>query len=244
MLVEIIRVIIQKIFQDKLIMGLIIMCIVAVFVTGQHGDGNKRLYSKQNGNQEIGEGEENPDGQPQGQQAAQNQQGNQSTQAAPQGQNQQQPQSQGQKMLTQPQAAPAGQTPVSGQDVKIYSDFVAWWLNKAMDYNPATADASHKEVAKWAQPAVTNAYSSVFWAEDRMQAINSGSKSCSFQLIETKPLAINPDGTVVVKATGVLVIGDVGYPAQSEQLFLTFQVKKDESGMRIVNFVAESAGIR
>lgn len=238
MLVEIIRVIIQKIFQDKLIMGLIIMCIVAVFVTGQHGDGNKRLYSKQNGNQEIGEGEENPDGQPQGQQANQNQQ-------APQGQSQQaQPQSQGQKMLTQPQAAQAGQAPIAGQDVKIYSDFVAWWLNKAMDYNPATADASHKEVAKWAQPAVTNAYSSVFWAEDRMQAINSGSKSCSFQLIETKPLAINPDGTVVVKATGVLVIGDVGYPAQSEQLFLTFQVKKDESGMRIVNFVAESAGIR
>lgn len=237
MLIEIIRAIVQKIFQDKLIMGLIIMCIVAVFFTGQHGDsGNKRLFSKQNGNQDYAEGEENPDEQQPAQQSAGGPQGHNAQAQTP-------PQSQGQSLLTQPQATQPTQA-AAAAEIKIYSDFVAWWLTKGMDYNPATADASHKEAAKWAQPAVTNAFSSVFWAEERMQAISAGSKSCSFQLIETKPLAINPDGTVVVKATGVLVNGDVGYPAQSEQLFLTFQVKKDNSGMRIVNFVAESAGIR
>lgn len=243
MLIEIIRAIVQKIVQDKLILGLIIMCIVAVFFTGQHGDsGNKRLFSKQHGNQDYAEGEENPEGQQPAQQSTGGPQGHNAANLA-NAQTQTPPQSQGQNLLTQPQATQPTQAAALAE-IKIYSDFVAWWLTKGMDYNPATADASHKEAAKWAQPAVTNAFSSVFWAEERMQAINAGSKSCSFQLIETKPLAINPDGTVVVKATGVLVVGDVGYPAQSEQLFLTFQVKKDNSGMRIVNFVAESAGIR
>lgn len=241
MLAEIVRAILEKILRDKLIMGLIIMMIVAVFVTGGQKDPNgARLFSKRYGAgqeaelpEEGGEQPANANKMPnqtggQNQMAGQNQQNGQSQQN---GQNQQ---NNLQNIQARPQVTPA--------DAQVATEFIRWWLSKGMDYQQATADASHKEALSWIKPPATDIFVNLFWPAELAANIRSGRQVGNFQIATVTPLAINPDGSVALRVNGVLVLQDTGYAPRSQPLELNFLVKKEAEGLRIINFY-QQAGV-
>ncbi|MBX9937700.1 MAG: hypothetical protein K2Y32_00525 [Candidatus Obscuribacterales bacterium] len=242
MLSEIVRAILEKILRDKLIMGLIIMMIVAVFVTGGQKDPNgARLFSKKYGAGQEAELPEEGGEQPGNANKMQNQAGGQNQMA---GQNIQNGQSQQngpnqqnnlQNVQARPQVTPA--------DAQVATEFIRWWLSKGMDYQQTTADASHKEALSWIKPPATDIFVKFFWPAELAANIRSGRQVGNFQIATVTPLAINPDGSVPLRVTGVLVLQDTGYAPRSQPLELNFLVKKEAEGLRIINFYQQAGMI-
>ncbi len=241
MLAEIVRAILEKILRDKLIMGLIIMMIVAVFVTGGQKDPNgARLFSKKYGaGQEADLPEEGGEQPGNANNMANHQAGGQNQMA---GQIQRNGQSQQNAQVnTQPNSQPSPQP--SPADAQVATEFIRWWLSKGMDYQQATADASHKEALSWIKPPATDAFVTLFWPAELAANIRSGRQVGNFQIATVSPLAINPDGSVPLRVTGVLVLQDTGYAPRSQPLELNFLVKKEAEGLRIINFYQQAGMI-
>lgn len=222
MLVDIIRAILERVLRDKLILGLIIIGILGIFVTGANKDpGKDRLVSNQE--------EEAASGQKAGQ-------GQGQAQAGPGGQR---PGGQPGQGVQAP--APAAETPQ--QTASIACEFIKWWLTKAMDYQQTTAVAAHKEALSWMKPPATQAFVQLFWSDELAAQVESGARTGSFQTSMVSPLAVNPDGSIPIRAIGVLVLQDTGYPPKSQPLELNFLVKKEAQGYRIVNFYSQAGEI-
>ena len=194
MVYELARAAIQRLFQDKILMGLIIVLVLAILVGG-FGGGSDRA--------------------PTGPKEA----------AAP------------------PAAAPApdGQQPV---DSKLASDFIKWWLTGAMDFNAATAQKSHADALAWITADTVQAFQANFWPPELAEGISSGRVTASFTPSSVQPVAVNPDGSVVVAVAGSLMMQQGPRPAV-HQFVADFLVRRDQDGLRVAgvyNRTVASAG--
>lgn len=226
MLVDIIRAILERVLRDKLILGLIIIGILGIFVTGANKDpGKDRLVSNQ---EEEAAGSGQKPGQQKGQAAA----GRGTGQGQRPG---------GQQQAGQGAPPPPAESPQ--QTANIACEFIKWWLTRAMDYQQTTAVAAHKEALSWMKPPATEAFVQLFWSDELAAQVESGARTGSFQTSMVSPLAVNPDGSIPIRAIGVLVLQDTGYPPKSQPLELNFLVKKEAQGYRIVNFYSQAGEI-
>jgi hypothetical protein len=136
---------------------------------------------------------------------------------------------------TNPQALATAQNNAPSS-AKIASDFIHWWLTKAMDYQMNSLEASQKEAMGYIKPVPAKAFANLFWNDALKANIQSGTAACSFQPTSVKSVAINPDGSIVVEASGTLVLQQTGTPPTTQYLVLDFQVKQETDGWRIVGF--------
>jgi hypothetical protein len=71
-----------------------------------------------------------------------------------------------------------------------------------------------------------------YWTPEIAQGVMSGQVVAAFQPVSVQAEAINPDGSVVVGASGTLVIQAAGTP-MTQQVVADFLVRKDQGGLRI-----------
>jgi hypothetical protein len=212
MIVELLRALIQRIISDKLLLGLVIIMIIAPFAIGT---GPKKDSENES----------------QGSPSADKRQAQEV--AAPQGN------SPSSHEIAQQQANPQAQTTEQNNapsSAKVASEFIHWWLTKAMDYQMNTLEASQKLAMGYIKPAPAKAFANLFWNDALKANIQSGTAACSFQPTSVKSVAINPDGSIVVEASGTLVLQQTGTPPTTQYLVLDFQVKQETKDWRIVGF--------
>lgn len=233
MIVDIIRAIVTRVMHDKLLLGLVIIGILGIFFTGTSQNG-ERKHSARTVSQQAQEGAEQ-DGQEAGGQA----QGQGQGQVHALGQAQGQGRQTGQAGLGQSQGQGQNQTQGQNQDgltANVARDFVRWWLTKAMDYKQPSATASHDEAFAWTNPETKQKFETLFWADHIKQGIAGGTIAADFQPISVTPMAINPDGSVVVTVVGTLCMQQNGQMPASQQLTMDFLVKKVGGDCRIADF--------
>lgn len=178
MFYEIIRALVQKIFQDKILFALVIIGLLAIFVGGfGGGSGDRVMPSARQQKDGMKESAAHEQDEAQGPSPGQN------NQAA-----------QGNK------ASAAALTPV------LAKDFISWWVGLAMDYNAHTAASNHQSAFNWMTPEASQAFQSAFWTPEISNGIASGSMQGSFTPTTIKAVAANPDGSVVVQVQGHLLL--------------------------------------
>jgi len=217
MIQEVIRAIITKIMQDKILMGLVILGILAVFVVPNLADGEK---PPQQASGTV------PGSPPPG---ALQSSGHDS--ATPP-----QPSAAGQATTGQA-AAPANP---AAADPTLATEFAKFWMNGAMNYNAQSADASHKEAFKWMTPEAQATFETNFWSPDIANGINSGQLRAAFQPISVQAQAINPDGSVVVVMTGTLVMQQASVRPVTHQIVMDLLVRKESENYRIAGLYNRS----
>jgi hypothetical protein len=82
------------------------------------------------------------------------------------------------------------------------------------------------------QPAAL--FKQAYWTPEVEASVLCGQTSGAFQPASVQAEAINPDGSIVVGATGTLVIQSNGTPA-SIPVAMDFLVFRDKSGLRIAS---------
>ncbi len=208
MIHEVIRAIIQRVMRDKILMGLIVIGVLAIFMTGASEDGSK----SKNTEESLPPGAQMPQqGQPPPQQAKE--EGHDEAQAQ--------------------QPPPAQAKPQFAIEPTLASDFVKWWMGGAMDYQASTSQKNHQEAFKWMSPEAQQTFQEAFWNDTMAQGITSGMLVAAFQPVSVQAQAVNPDGSVVVSMKGSLVLQMNGQPADTRQVVTDFLVKKEDSGLRI-----------
>lgn len=194
MLYELVRTIVQKILQDKILLGLVIVAVLGIFVGG------------------MTLGDDKTDGAKTAEQAKGPEQ-------------------------------PADAASVSAiQPPTLASDFVAWWLGSAMDYNAATAQQSHGQAAAWMTPEAAQTFQNTFWTPQIAEAVTTGRLIAAFQPTGVQAQAVNPDGSVVVGVSGTMVIQSGGQPVV-QQFLGSFLVKKDQDGLRVSGVHARAGAL-
>lgn len=179
MFYEIIRALVQKIFQDKILFALVIIGLLAIFVGGfGGGNGDRVMPSARQQKDGIKESAANEPG----------------DEASGQGANQNNKAAQGNKA-----SAPA-LTP------SLAKDFISWWVGLAMDYNAHSAATNHQSAFNWMTPEASQAFQAAFWTPEISNAIAAGSMQGSFTPTTIKAVAANPDGSVVVQVQGHLLL--------------------------------------
>lgn len=209
MFYEIVRALIQKIFQDKILFALVIIGILAIFVGGFGGGSGERVVPSAR-QQAAGV---NPRSSPDAEDPA----ASDETKAQPQ-------------PAEQKQAAPV--------QAGLAKDFVLWWLRQAMDYNSQTAIASHQSAFQWMTPEASQAFQSAFWTPSISNAVIAGSIAGGFTPTAVEAIAVNPDGSVVVRVTGKLVLHRA-----MQQVNADFLVRRETSGLRIAGMYNRSVSI-
>lgn len=217
MIQEIIRAIISRVMQDKILMGLVILGVLAVFVVPNVGNDEKP----------AGHGADGAHGTNAGAPA-------ETAQAVGHGQG-------------APTAATGAGAPGAAAapnpnhvDPKLAEEFVKFWMGGAMDYNTATAANSHKEAAKWMTPEAEQAFQSNFWSPDIANGIASGQLRAAFQPISVQPQALNPDGSIVVALTGTLVLQQSTVRPVTHQIVMDLLVRKETDSLRIAGLYNRS----
>ncbi|CAN5282355.1 hypothetical protein BH11CYA1_BH11CYA1_28140 [soil metagenome] len=246
MIQDIIRALIQKVMGDKILMGLIAISIIAIFFNGANQSEKKEsVQSKRLGRasadqplhpyEDDAQGQNQQAAQPAQVQAGTNQAANQ---PGVQASNQAAGQMAGQANAGQAAAVQAtgAQQAGGGLTPQLASDFIHWWIERALDYRMASCAASQKEAKTWMLPDAANAFEQLYWGEHIKQGIASGSLVGSFQPVSITPVATNPDGTMVVTVVGTLVMQQTGQQPAGQQLTMDFLVKKDGDGCRIAGF--------
>lgn len=216
MIQEIIRALITRILQDKILLGLVILGILAVFVVPSLND--KEQPTGHGANAPLTAADAVGPGQgPQGMQAGSN------------------------AMNPASQAAPAAPAPnPAGPEPKLAEDFVKFWMGGAMDYNTASSAQSHKEAIKWMTPEAQAAFETNFWSPDIANAMASGQLRGAFQPIAVQAQAVNPDGSVVVGMTGTLVLQQASVRPVTHQIVMDLLVRKDGENLRIAGLYNRS----
>lgn len=217
MIQEVIRAVITRVMRDKILMGLVILGILAVFVVPNLGDGDKP---------EGPTGGTVPGSPPPG---AMQSSGHDSATPPPQA-------GAGQ---TAPGQAAAPQTPAA--DPALATEFAKFWMNGAMNYNAQSADASHKEAFKWMTPEAQAYFETHFWSPDIANGINSGQLRAAFQPISVVAQAVNPDGSVVVVMTGTLLTQQDTVRPVTHQIVMDLLVRKESENYRIAGLYNRSS---
>lgn len=215
MFYEIVRAIIQKIFQDKILAGLVIVSLLAIFVGGFGGNVRDRIAS-------------GPRESRKGQSPAQKQSGEQASSQA---------REPGKQKTPAPQpAAPEKLEP------GLAAQFVGWWIGSAMDFNPQTVIQKRQQAMTWIVPAVAQDYQAAFWPPEIADGICSGRIRASFTPTSVQAVASNPDGSIVVNVTGNLLLQQGPRPAM-QILSTDYLVKRESGGLRIAGLFNRSTPV-
>lgn len=226
MIQEIVRALITRIMQDKILMGLVILGVLAVFVVPNVGNDEKP----------PGHGSNAVNAPPESAQAVGQGQLTQGVATNPEGSTPGGGVAPGAQTVPGAQAAPNP----NQVDPKLADQFVKFWMGGAMDYNSATAAQSHKEAAKWMTPEAQQAFESNFWSPDIANGIASGQLRAAFQPISVQPQALNPDGSIVVAMTGTLVLQQSTVRPVTHQIVMDLLVRKETEGLRIAGLYNRS----
>lgn len=223
MIQEIIRALITRIMQDKILMGLVILGVLAVFVVPNVG----------NNEPPPGHGSNAADAPPQLGESGGWGGGGHGQPAAPPAGAQSAPGAQG----AQGAAAPVDPNALNPT---LATDFVKFWMGGAMDYNAASAAQSHKEAAKWMTPETQQAFETNFWSPDIANGIASGQLRGAFQPIKVEAQAVNPDGSIVVRMTGTLLLQQSTVRPVTHQIVMDLLVRKEGENCRIAGLYNQS----
>jgi hypothetical protein len=183
MLYELIREIIRKVARDKILMGLVVLGVLAIFYGGMNQNTK---------NDSVGD---------------------------------------------QPAEATGGKAAQQSSDhvtvePSLATDFVKWWLASAMDYSPSSSEQSHERAFGWMTPQATAAFREAFWSPTISEGVTRGRVVAAFQTTGITAEAVNPDGTVVVKVTGTLVVQNGGQP-MTQQVATDYLIAKERDGLRV-----------
>ncbi len=138
-----------------------------------------------------------------------------------------------------PQAAgqaPQAQQPMQNPtavDPKLATEFITWWLGSALDYSKEKSAANRKTATEWLEPPVVEHYQNAFWQPQMVQGIASGQIVAAFQPVSVQPLAVNPDGSVVVSVKGTFVQQINGAQPEQKVILADMLVRKDNGNLRI-----------
>ncbi|MBX9690699.1 MAG: hypothetical protein K2X27_28545 [Candidatus Obscuribacterales bacterium] len=205
MFYELIRSLVQKIFQDKILAGLVIVGILAIFVGGFGGNATDRIAT---GPRDARVHQESASAPAQAQQT-------------------------GSKADKQANAPVSAINPALAKiDPPLATQFVTWWISSAMDFNPQTAVKHRQEAVAWVSPEAAPAYQAAFWPPEIADGITSGRITGSFTPTAVEAVASNPDGSIVVNVKGNLILQQGNRPAV-QQLSTDYLVKRDTGGLRI-----------
>lgn len=204
---DIIRATVQRIFSDKILLGLLIVCLLGFFVGGFSGHKDEPPVPVKGIERAI-----TPPTNPQTNSASQNQIPGQQNTAAP----------------------PASSAYHTEQlEPALAVDFVKWWMKAAMDYSKTSARQSHEAASNWMSPEAYKAFCEAFWTEDLADQVTSGVTVAAFQPIAVQAEAINPDHSVVVGLTGTLIMHSTHERPISNQIQIDVLVRKGDTGLRI-----------
>jgi len=206
MFYELARAFVQKIFQDKILAGLVIVGILAIFVGGFGGGATDRIAS-------------GPRDDRQKSQASSLNEGENSANPALSG-------------PAKPQAAASAPQTSTKLEPVLAAQFVSWWLGTAMDFNPQTALKNRQQALAWVSPDVAPSYQAAFWPPEIQDGVLSGRLHGSYTPTSVQAIASNPDGSVVVQVNGQLVLQQGPRPAV-QQLSTDYLVKREAGGLRI-----------
>ena len=204
MIADIIRAVIQRIFRDKIVLGLVIIGVLSIFMMNSHG------------------GERTSELPPEKQQAHEQAiaaQGNE-------------PENQAKKASSGESAKKSEAGEEGPLEPTLACNFIKWWLGGAMDYHRETAQKNHEEAFHWMSKEAHEAFQSAFWSDQVAQGVASGGIIAAFQPITVEAEAVNPDGSVVVLVKGTLVMQLSGQPS-TQPIETDFLVKKEPAGLRI-----------
>ena len=208
MFYEIARAIVQKIFQDKILAGLVIVGFLAIFVGG-FGGGSERAGKAKLAAEQKAHSSESGEAKPA---------------SAADNNDAKKPPTQGQAEAAIAQAAKI--------EPALATQFVSWWITVSMDFNPQTAVKNHQQAMSWVTPEASAAYQGAFWPPEIADGITSGRILGRFTPSGVKAIASNPDGSIVVNVTGTLVLQQGQKPA-IQQLSTDYLVKREPGGLRI-----------
>lgn len=185
--------------QDKILLGLVVLGIIAAFVAGSGHD----VKDEPPVSQEQAEAVTKSDGSPQ---------------KAADG------------SVDQSEANGELDTP------KLATEFVKWWMQGSMDFNPVTAHKSHIEANKWMTSNANKEFEKWFWSPERSRDILNGNVTMSFQPISVEPIAVNQDRSIVVAVKGILVTN--GLQANNpnpvtQQIETDYLIRRSAGGLRI-----------
>lgn len=216
---ELIRALVQKIMQDKILLGLVVIGVLGIIVGGANMGTDEKVSSKASIEREK--------------EAALHAQ-----QAAPPGH----PAPPGQPATPPPAAAASPAAPANAIDPKLATGFITWWLTGAMDYHPRTAAESHQQAMGWMTPEGQRDFSTLLWTPKIAEMVTSGQVIAAFQPTAIQAQAINPDGSIVIGVTGTVVIQGQGQAqATSTQFLGNFLVKQDGDGLRVAGLYTRQA---
>jgi len=213
MLYELIQAFVQRVFRDKILMGLVVLGIVAFFMSGMTAKSEDPYRHSRHAAEESAEPGEKGESQPAGK----------TPQAA------EKPE-QAQEHPATPAAQAANAETI---DPKLATDFINWWIGQSMDFAPQSAQQSHKTAFEWMSPEAASAFQQNYWSPDIANGVLSGRVIAAFQPARVQTLALNPDGSIVVRVVGSLVYQSGG-PPSTQQLLADFLIRREESGLRIV----------
>jgi hypothetical protein len=200
---DIIRLTVQRIFNDKILLGLLIVCLLGFFVGG---------FNHKEEPQPAIKGMETsvaPPSAPINNSAVQTQQS------------------------TTPQAGGRNYPKSVELTPSLAVDFVKWWMKTAMDYSQQSAAESHEAASNWMAPEAYKAFAEAFWTPDLAQQISSGTTVGAFQPISVQAEAVNPDHSVVIGLTGTLALQAANGHPISNQIQMDVLVSKGATGLRI-----------
>ena len=209
MFYELARAFVQKIFQDKILAGLVIVGLLAIFVGGFGGGATDRIAS---GPRESRQNSQAAQGS-----AAQSHSGHEAKGPGPA------------SSPAQQQQSPAANTAL---EPSLAAQFVTWWLGSAMDFNPQTAQKNRQQALAWVTPEVAPSYQAAFWPPEIQDGVLTGRLHGSYTPTSVQAIASNPDGSVVVQVSGQLMLQQGPRPA-IQQLSTDYLVKREAGGLRI-----------
>ncbi len=210
---DIIRLTVQRIFNDKILLGLLIVCLLGFFVGGFNHKDEPPLAIK--GMETAAPTASNPS----------------SNGAAPP------VSSPNSNAFVQPhpaaQPGASNYAKAAGLSPSLAVDFVKWWMKAAMDYSQQSAAQSHEAASNWMSPEAYKAFTEAFWTPNLAEQIGSGTTVGAFQPISVQAEAVNPDHSIVVGLTGTLVLQAANAQPVSSQIQIDVLVRKGDTGLRI-----------
>lgn len=215
MLYELARAFVQRIFQDKILAGLVIVGLLSIFVGGfgtatdKIKAGPREARQTSSASPALGQGS-----------------------AGPGPASQQQGGKEGQASQPQPRQGQSQQAKIAVLEPQVATQFVSWWMGQSMDFNPQTAAKNRQQAAGWIKPEVVPMYQAAFWPPEVADGIVSGRLRGSYTPVSVQALAQNPDGSIVVQVNGQLVLQQGPRPAV-QQLSTDYLVKREKEGLRI-----------
>jgi hypothetical protein len=217
MFYELVRAIVQKIFQDKILAGLVIVGFLAIFVGGFSGHHGDRVASGSREARVTAQSRSQPNA------------------AGPAGQGETTPPPKPQADPPEPAPQPKVEVPDPGAvkiEPALATQFIGWWTVRALDFNPQTAFKNRQEAMSWITPEALPSYQAAFWPQEVSDGLANGSIQGNFTMTSVTAVASNPDGSMVVNVCGNLMLQQGQKPAL-QQLSTDYLIKREAGGLRI-----------